>query len=80
MKELSQILAWIAYSGAALTGTAVNQPNKFPKLEDAFPSLFEREAQQDWRIMKERMGDFARTKHKEINALSVERRMTDASN
>ena len=62
IKEFSQILAWIVYNGAALTGVAVNEPRKFPKLEDAFPSLFEQKEQQDWRLMKERMEDYARAK------------------
>lgn len=55
-------MAWIAYNTAALTGVAINEPSKFPKLHDAFPSLFEQETQQDWRIMKERMEDFVRAK------------------
>ena len=61
-KELAQTLAWIVYNGAALTGVAVSDPKKFPKLEDAFPNLFERKEQQDWRVMKERMETFA-TRH-----------------
>ena len=63
IKELSQLMAWIVYNCAALTGVAINEPGKFPKLEDAFPSLFEREAQQDWRIMKERMEAYAKAKN-----------------
>ena len=63
-KELAQMLAWIVYNGAALTGVAVNSPKKFPKLEDAFPSLFEKNDQQDWRIMKERMDNWARAKNR----------------
>ena len=61
-KELAQMLAWTIYNGAALMAVAVNEPKKFPKLEDAFPSLFEREIQQDWRVMKERMEAFAKAK------------------
>lgn len=61
-KEFAQTIAWIAYNAAALTGVAVNNPQKFPKLEDAFPSLFEREQQQDWRVMKARMEAWARVK------------------
>ena len=61
-KELTQMLAWIAYNGAALTGIAINDPKKFPKIEDAFPSLFERKEQQDWWVMKQRMEDFAKAK------------------
>jgi len=54
-KELAQIIAWVVYNGAALTGVAVNDPRKFPKIEDAFPSLFEKKEQQDWWVMKERV-------------------------
>ncbi len=61
-KELAQMMAWIVYNGAALTGVAVNDPKKFPKIEDAFPSLFEKKEQQDWWIMKERMENFAKAK------------------
>jgi hypothetical protein len=61
-KEFAQVLAWIIYNGAALTGVAVNDPKRFPKLEDAFPSLFERKEQQDWRIMKERVEAFSNAK------------------
>ena len=64
VKEQAQLMAWIAYNGAALTGVAINEPGKFPELEDAFPSLFERETYQDWRIMKERMEDYAREKER----------------
>ena len=61
-KEFAQLLAWVVYNGAALTGVAINDPRKFPKIEDAFPSLFEQKEQQDWRVMKERMELFAETK------------------
>ena len=61
-KELAQTLAWIVYNGAALTGVAINDPKRFPKLEDAFPSLFEQKEQQDWRVMKERMEAWAAVK------------------
>jgi len=61
-KELAQIMAWIAYNGAALTGVAVNDPRKFPRLEDAFPSLFEKKEQQDWWVMKQRVEDWAKRK------------------
>ena len=62
-KELAQMLAWIVYNGAALTGVAINEPKKFPRLEDAFPSLFERKDQQDWRLMKARMEAFAEARN-----------------
>ena len=65
-KEFAQVLAWIVYNGAALTGVAVNDPRKFPKLEDAFPSLFEKKEQQDWWIMKERMENYAKEKKKDL--------------
>jgi len=63
-KDFSQLLAWIVYNGAALTGVAVNNPKKFPKLEDAFPDLFEKKNQQDWQIMKQRVEDYAKEKKK----------------
>ena len=44
-KEFVKTLAWIIHNGTALTGVAVNNPQKFPKLEDDFPSLFERKEQ-----------------------------------
>ena len=65
-----QTLAWIAYNGAALTGIAVNNPKSFPKIEDAFPSLFEQKEQQDWWVMKQRVEDWAklnRRKHIETS-------------
>ena len=61
-KELAQTLAWIVYNGAALTGVAVNDPKKFPRIEDAFPSLFERKEQQDWWVMKERLEGYRKVK------------------
>ena len=61
-KAFAQTLAWIVYNGAALTGVAINDPKKFPSLEDAFPSLFERKEQQDWWVMKQRMEEFAKAK------------------
>jgi len=67
-EELAQLLAWIAYNTAALIAVAVNDPKKFPTLEEAFPSLFKQKGQQqqDWRIMKERMETFAKAK-KQVN-------------
>lgn len=61
-KEFAQMLAWIVYNGAALTGVAVNEPKKFPRIEDSFPSLFEQKEQQDWRVMKERMENYAKVR------------------
>lgn len=54
------MLAWISYNTAALTGVAMNDPKKFPSLEEAFPTLFEKEEQQDWWIMKERIENWAK--------------------
>ena len=63
-EEFARLLAWIVYNGAALTGIAVNNPKKFPKPEDAFPSLFAKKEQQDWWIMKQRVEDYAKVKNK----------------
>ncbi|MCL2378307.1 MAG: hypothetical protein FWC77_04180 [Defluviitaleaceae bacterium] len=62
-KEHAQTLAWIIYNNAALTGVAINNPAKFPSLENAFPGLFERQVHQDWRVMKERMEEYAKAKN-----------------
>ncbi len=58
------MLAWLGYNCAALTGVAMNDPKKFPALEEAFPTLFEKKEQQDWWIMKQRIEDFAKAKNK----------------
>ena len=60
--SFAQTLAWIVYNGAALTGVAINDPKRFPRLEDAFPSLFEKKDQQDWWVMKERMENYAKAR------------------
>jgi len=62
-EEHAQMQAWLIYNNAALIGVAVNDPKRFPKLEQAFPSLFEKKNQQDWRVMKARMESFARAKN-----------------
>jgi len=62
-KEQAKMLAWAVYNGATLIAVAVNDPKKFPKIEDAFPNLFEKKGQQDWRIMKERMEEFANVRN-----------------
>ncbi len=54
------MLAWLLYNGAALCGVAVNDPRKFPQLEEAFPTLFEKKEQQDWWVMKQRVEDWAK--------------------
>lgn len=61
-REFAQLLASIVYNGAALTGVAVNNPRKFPRLEEAFPGLFEKKEQQDWRVMKLRLENYAKVK------------------
>lgn len=63
--EITKSLAWIAYNGAALVGIAVNDPKRFPTIEEAFPSLFERKEQQDWWIMKQRVEEYAKAKKKQ---------------
>lgn len=62
--EHYRTLAWIAYNTAALIGVAMNEPKKFPTIEQAFPSLFEKKEQQDWWMMKQRVEDFAKAKKK----------------
>lgn len=57
-KDFYKMLAWIGYNCAALVGVAMNNPQKFPTLEDAFPSLFEAKEQQEWWIMKERVEEY----------------------
>ena len=42
------MLAWLIHTGASLTAVGVNNPKRFPSLEEAFPSLFEKKEQQDW--------------------------------
>mgnify|MGYP004468385001 CR=1 FL=1 len=59
LNEFAKTLAWIGYNCAALSGVAINDPQKFPSLEEAFPTLFETTMQQDWWIMKERVEKFA---------------------
>lgn len=47
---------------ASLTAVGVNNPKRFPSLEEAFPSLFEKKEQQDWWVMKQRVEDYAKAK------------------
>lgn len=61
-KDFYKMIAWIGYNCVALAGVAVNEPKKFPKLEEAFPTLFERKEQQDWWVIKERVEKFAAKK------------------
>ena len=62
LNEFAKTLAWIVYNGAALTGVAVNDPRRFPALEEAFPSLFEKKEQQDWWVMKQRVEEYGKAK------------------
>lgn len=62
-KEFYRMMAWLAYNCASLVAVGVNDPKKFPALEDAFPNLFERKEQQDWWVMKERMEDWAKARN-----------------
>ena len=61
-KDFYRMLAWIGYNCAALSGVAINDPKKFPSLEEAFPTLFDQTGQQDWWMMKERVEKFAKTR------------------
>ena len=58
--DFIKALAWLLYNNAALTAVGFNDPKKFPDLEEAFPSLFERKEQQDWWMMKERIEQHAK--------------------
>lgn len=60
------MLAYIVYTGASLTAVGFNNPKQFPGIEQAFPNLFEREEQQDWRIMKQRVELFAKAKKQKL--------------
>jgi len=62
-EKQAQMQAWLIYNSAALTAVAVNDPKRFPKLGEAFPSLFEKKDQQDWRVMKARMEAYAIAKN-----------------
>ena len=61
-KDFYRMMAWLIYNGAQLTAIGVNNPKKFPSLEDVFPSLFEKKEQQDWWVMKKRMEQYAEIK------------------
>ncbi len=61
-KDYYKMLAYIVYTGASLTAVGFNNPKQFPSIEQAFPNLFEREEQQNWVIMKERIETFAKAK------------------
>lgn len=64
-KDFYKMLAYIVYTGASLTAVGFNNPKQFPSIEQVFPNLFEREEQQDWRIMKQRVELFAKAKKQE---------------
>ncbi|MBC8536891.1 hypothetical protein [Feifania hominis] len=53
-----RLLAWLFYSCAALTAVGVHDPKRFPGIQKAFPTLFEEEPAQDWRLMKQRVEDY----------------------
>ena len=65
--EQSEMLMAFGYNLAVLFGVAINNPKRFPKMEDVIPSLAEKETeqgvQQDWRLMKARMEGFAKAKN-----------------
>ena len=64
-KDFYKMMAYIVYTGASLTAVGFNNPKQFPGIEQAFPNLFEREEQQDWRIMKQRVESFSEIKNQE---------------
>ena len=61
-KDFYKMLAYIVYTGASLTAVGFNNPKQFPSIEQAFPNLFEKEEQQNWVVMKERIEAFAKAK------------------
>lgn len=65
--EFIRMLAWLIYNNAALTVVGFNDPKKFPSLEDAFPSLFEKKQQQDWWVMKQRVEDYKASKIRDFD-------------
>lgn len=64
-KDLYKMMAYIVYTGASLTAVGFNNPKQFPSIEQAFPNLFEREEQQDFRLMKQRVESFSEIKNQE---------------
>ncbi len=62
------MLAYIVYTGASLTAVGFNNPKQFPSIEQAFPNLFEREEQQNWVLMKERVEAYAKAKKQQNSA------------
>ncbi|MCY9513318.1 hypothetical protein [Paenibacillus apiarius] len=61
-----QIQASLVYKLGNLIGIAVNDPAKFPKVNDAFPGLFDdpKTKQQNWQLMKERIAAYAAERRK----------------
>ena len=60
--DFIKTLAWLFYNGAALVSVGVNDPKKFPDLYGAFPSLFSEKEPQNWKVMKQRIEDYASNK------------------
>lgn len=61
-KDFYRMMAWLFYTGASLTTVGFNNPKKFPELEEAFPTLFEKQQQQDWWIIKQRIESFEKAR------------------
>ena len=57
------MMAWLIYTGASLVTVGFNDPKKFPSIEEAFPTLYEKKEQQDWWIMKQRVEAYAKAKN-----------------
>ena len=72
-KDFYRVMAWLIYSGASLTAVGINNPKQFPTLEEAFPSIFEKQEQQNWWITKQRIEAFSKVK-KAKEAKEVEKR------
>ena len=57
-QDFYKTLAWLCYDRAALVGVAMNDPKHYPTRDEAFPSLFNKENQQEWWVMKQRLEEF----------------------
>ncbi len=49
-------------------GSLCYHPKQFPSIEQAFPNLFEKEEQQNWILMKERVEAYAKAKKQQNSA------------
>lgn len=65
VKSELQIQASLIYKLGNLLGVAVNNPAKYPTLNEAFPGMFEEpKRQQNWELMKSRIEAYAAERRK----------------